>query len=96
MFESVSVIGHGRVGSAVSARLVERGLCVDADAADLVLLCVPDRAIDWYLRVWPAAKRTTVAGYAAVEADMLLLFNKVEQPPPGAWARAHAGALAAA
>ena len=45
MFESVSVIGHGRVGSAVSARLVERGLCVDADAADLVLLCVPDRAI---------------------------------------------------
>ena len=33
MFESVSVIGHGRVGSAVSARLVERGLCVDADAA---------------------------------------------------------------
>src|SRR5437867_11164100 len=45
----------------------------------------PDRAIAWYLRVWPAAKRTNVAGYPAVEADMLLLFNKVERPPPGAW-----------
>jgi catechol 2,3-dioxygenase-like lactoylglutathione lyase family enzyme len=45
----------------------------------------PARAIDWYLRVWPAAKKTEVAGYAAVEADMLLLFNKVDRPPPGAW-----------
>src|SRR5262249_30657010 len=45
----------------------------------------PERAIAWYLRVWPSAKRTTVAGYPAVEADMLLLFNKVTQPPPGAW-----------
>jgi catechol 2,3-dioxygenase-like lactoylglutathione lyase family enzyme len=45
----------------------------------------PDRAIAWYLRVWPTAKRTVVAGYPAVEADMLLLFNKVNRPPPGAW-----------
>lgn len=45
----------------------------------------PDRAIAWYLRVWPAAKRTEVAGYPAVEGEMLLLFNKVKQPPPGAW-----------
>jgi catechol 2,3-dioxygenase-like lactoylglutathione lyase family enzyme len=45
----------------------------------------PARAIDWYLRVWPAAKKTEVAGYPAVEADMLLLFNKVERLPPGAW-----------
>src|SRR5881392_1921267 len=45
----------------------------------------PDRAIEWYLRVWPSAKRTTVAGYPAVQADMLLLFNKVDRPPPGAW-----------
>jgi catechol 2,3-dioxygenase-like lactoylglutathione lyase family enzyme len=45
----------------------------------------PDRAIEWYLRVWPAAKKTRVAGYPAVDADMLLLFNKVETPPPGAW-----------
>lgn len=45
----------------------------------------PDRAIEWYLRAWPTAKRTTVAGYPAVEGDMLLLFNKVAQPAPGAW-----------
>ncbi|MDB4877909.1 MAG: hypothetical protein JWM41_4355 [Gemmatimonadetes bacterium] len=45
----------------------------------------PDRAIAWYLKVWPSAKRTTVAGYPAVEAEMLVLFNKVATPPPGAW-----------
>jgi predicted short-subunit dehydrogenase-like oxidoreductase (DUF2520 family) len=44
VFDSVTVIGAGRVGSAVSARLAERG--VEArDDADLVLLCVPDDAI---------------------------------------------------
>src|SRR5436309_50916 len=45
----------------------------------------PDRAIDWYLRVWPSAKRTTFAGYPAVQGDMLILLNKVDRPPPGAW-----------
>ena len=45
----------------------------------------PDRAIAWYLAVWPTAKRTTVAGFPAVEAEMLLVFNKVDRPPPGAW-----------
>ena len=44
MFESVNVIGSGRVGSAVGARLRERGVAVRSDAA-LVLLCVPDAAI---------------------------------------------------
>jgi catechol 2,3-dioxygenase-like lactoylglutathione lyase family enzyme len=45
----------------------------------------PARAIEWYLRVWPSARRTEVAGYPAVESDMLLLFNKVARPPTGAW-----------
>jgi predicted short-subunit dehydrogenase-like oxidoreductase (DUF2520 family) len=45
MIESVNVIGTGRVGSAVAARLVERGVALDEDGPDLVLLCVPDRAI---------------------------------------------------
>ena len=45
MFVSVNVIGRGRVGSAVAARLHERGVEVRADEAELVLLCVPDRAI---------------------------------------------------
>lgn len=45
----------------------------------------PDAAIEWYLKLWPAAHRTTMAGYPGVEAEMLLLFNKVERPPAGAW-----------
>ena len=45
MFESVQVVGAGRVGSAVAARLGERGVRMDAGAPELVLLCVPDRAI---------------------------------------------------
>ena len=42
---SVNVIGRGRVGTAVAARLEERGVELREDDADLVLLCVPDRAI---------------------------------------------------
>jgi predicted short-subunit dehydrogenase-like oxidoreductase (DUF2520 family) len=45
LFDSVNVIGAGRVGSAISARLEERGLLADGDEPDLVLLCVPDAAI---------------------------------------------------
>jgi predicted short-subunit dehydrogenase-like oxidoreductase (DUF2520 family) len=45
VIESVDVIGaRGRVGSAVSARLAERGV-TRSGAPDVVLLCVPDRAI---------------------------------------------------
>ena len=45
MFRFVRVIGHGRVGSAISARLRERGIVVREEKPDLVLLCVPDSAI---------------------------------------------------
>ena len=45
MFKTVRVIGSGRVGSAVAARLAERGVSVREEDAELVLLCVPDRAI---------------------------------------------------
>src|SRR5438270_11173035 len=45
MFDSVNVIGRGRVGSAVAARLEERGVDVRAEDAELVLLCVPDSTI---------------------------------------------------
>ena len=44
MVESVNVIGRGRVGSAVAARLEERGVALREDA-ELALLCVPDTAI---------------------------------------------------
>jgi predicted short-subunit dehydrogenase-like oxidoreductase (DUF2520 family) len=43
--DTVNVIGSGRVGSAVAARLRERGVAVSADGAQVVLLCVPDGAI---------------------------------------------------
>jgi predicted short-subunit dehydrogenase-like oxidoreductase (DUF2520 family) len=45
VIESVTVIGRGRVGSAVAARLAERGVELRDDGADVVLLCVPDGAI---------------------------------------------------
>jgi predicted short-subunit dehydrogenase-like oxidoreductase (DUF2520 family) len=50
-FESVCVVGAGRVGKAVAGRLAERIPTHVADRelacgdADLILLCVPDRAI---------------------------------------------------
>ena len=45
MFTQVKVIGRGRLGSAIHARLAERGLAAEGPEADLVLLCVPDSAI---------------------------------------------------
>jgi predicted short-subunit dehydrogenase-like oxidoreductase (DUF2520 family) len=50
-FTSASVVGAGRVGTAVAARLNESlptrltGRELDTDGADLVLLCVPDRVV---------------------------------------------------
>jgi predicted short-subunit dehydrogenase-like oxidoreductase (DUF2520 family) len=45
VIQRIHVIGSGRVGSAVAARLRERGIAVGDDAPELVLLCVPDEAI---------------------------------------------------
>jgi predicted short-subunit dehydrogenase-like oxidoreductase (DUF2520 family) len=45
VLRTIHVIGYGRVGSAVSARLRERRLELREEEADLVLLCVPDSAI---------------------------------------------------
>jgi predicted short-subunit dehydrogenase-like oxidoreductase (DUF2520 family) len=45
MIERAHVIGAGRVGSAIAARLRERGLDLERPDPELVLLCVPDRAI---------------------------------------------------
>jgi predicted short-subunit dehydrogenase-like oxidoreductase (DUF2520 family) len=44
MFDTITVIGAGRAGSAVAARLRQRGLTL-GENGDLRLLCVPDRAI---------------------------------------------------
>jgi len=53
LFESVHVIGRGRVGSAVASRLEERGVEL-RDDAELVLLCVPDSTIADVARTIPA------------------------------------------
>jgi len=50
MIRSVQVIGSGRAGGAIAARLAERGLAVTtgrapAPAVDLIILAVPDAAI---------------------------------------------------
>jgi predicted short-subunit dehydrogenase-like oxidoreductase (DUF2520 family) len=56
MFETVNVIGRGRVGSAVAARLEERGVALGDEGAELTLLCVPDSAIrDLAQRLAPGA-----------------------------------------
>jgi predicted short-subunit dehydrogenase-like oxidoreductase (DUF2520 family) len=44
VFDRVHVIGSGRVGSAVSARLRERGVAI-GENGEFVLVCVPDGAI---------------------------------------------------
>jgi predicted short-subunit dehydrogenase-like oxidoreductase (DUF2520 family) len=53
MVERVQVIGRGRVGRAFAARLDERGLLVET-APDVVILCVPDRAIATVAAALPA------------------------------------------
>lgn len=45
MFTRIRVVGRGRVGSALAARVEERGLTLVEDSPHLVLLCVPDSAI---------------------------------------------------
>ena len=45
MFSQVRVIGRGRVGAAIHARLAQCGLAAAGAGGDLVLLCVPDSAI---------------------------------------------------
>jgi predicted short-subunit dehydrogenase-like oxidoreductase (DUF2520 family) len=52
MFTSITVVGAGRAGKAIAARLGEQlptrttGRELDVGAADLVVLCVPDSAIE--------------------------------------------------
>ena len=69
MVESVNVIGHGRVGWARAARLEERGVALREDAAELVLLCVPDTAIrDVALSLTPGPWVAHVSGATALAA----------------------------
>jgi len=53
MFGSIRILGRGRVGTAIAARLSQRGHQID-DEGDLVLLCVPDSAIAEVANTIPA------------------------------------------
>lgn len=56
MIERAHVIGSGRVGSAVTARLRERGVAVGEDDPDVALLCVPDTAVAEVARGLPPGR----------------------------------------
>jgi len=49
----VAIIGRGRVGGALAARLAEQGRLAEPGHAAVVLLCVPDRAIAGVARDLP-------------------------------------------
>lgn len=45
MFRAIDVVGRGRLGAALAARVAAAGCLAGDEPADLVVLCVPDRAI---------------------------------------------------
>jgi predicted short-subunit dehydrogenase-like oxidoreductase (DUF2520 family) len=96
---TINVIGSGRVGSAVSARLHERGVAVGADDPELVLLCVPDAAIaeaaaavpegPWVAHVSGATPLTALAPHERrFSVHPLQTFTRSRGPEQldGAWA----------
>ncbi len=98
MIERIQVIGSGRAGSAIAARLRERGLAVGADAPELVLLCVPDSAIaevaasvepgPWVAHVSGATPLTALAPHARrFSVHPLQTFTLARGPEQldGAW-----------
>src|ERR1041385_378710 len=69
MVRSARVVGAGRVGSAIAARLHERGVGRRGDDAELCLLCVPDRAIaDVAAAIEPGPWVAHVSGATPLEA----------------------------
>ena len=70
MFDSVTVIGAtGRSGSAISARLRERGVGLLESGGELIVLCVPDRSIaDVARRIEPGRWICHVSGATSLSA----------------------------
>jgi predicted short-subunit dehydrogenase-like oxidoreductase (DUF2520 family) len=99
MLETIRIVGaRGRVGSAVSARLADRGFDLDAPEPELVLLCVPDRAIaevavetalgPWIAHVSGATPLAALAPHARrFSVHPLQSFSKARGPEQldGAW-----------
>jgi predicted short-subunit dehydrogenase-like oxidoreductase (DUF2520 family) len=99
MVETVQVVGAGRVGSAMAARLAQRGVELREDGAELVLLCVPDTAIaDTAARIEPGPWVGHVSGATPLAAldpherrfglHPLQTFTRARGPEQldGAWA----------
>jgi predicted short-subunit dehydrogenase-like oxidoreductase (DUF2520 family) len=97
--QRIHVIGSGRVGSAVAARLRERGVSVGDDGPELVLLCVPDTAIAEVAAGVPAGPWVAHVSGATPLADLaphvrrfsvhpLQTFTRTRGPEQldGAWA----------
>lgn len=70
MVNRINVIGSGRVGSAVAARLQTHGLLADSDVgSELVLVCVPDSAIAEVARAVPVGPWVAhVSGATSLDA----------------------------
>jgi predicted short-subunit dehydrogenase-like oxidoreductase (DUF2520 family) len=99
MVKSMNVIGRGRVGSAIAARLEERGVELREFGAELALLCVPDTAIrDVAQGLSPGAWLAHVSGATPLSAldpherrfslHPLQTFTRARGPEQldGAWA----------
>ena len=99
MIERAHVIGAGRVGSAFAARLRERGLSLGPDGAQLIILCVPDRAIaavaaeiepgPWIAHVSGATSLTALAPHRlrfGVHPLQTLTRERGAEQLDGAWA----------
>jgi predicted short-subunit dehydrogenase-like oxidoreductase (DUF2520 family) len=99
MVKTVQVVGAGRVGSAIAARLAQRGVELRDEEAELVLLCVPDTAIaDTAARIEPGPWVAHVSGATPLAAldpherrfglHPLQTFTRARGPEQldGAWA----------
>ena len=108
MVKTVQVVGAGRVGAAVAARLAQRGVELREDGAELVLLCVPDTAIaDTAARIAPGPWVTHVSGATPLAAldpherrfglHPLQTFTRARGPEQldGAWAAVTAESIEA-
>jgi predicted short-subunit dehydrogenase-like oxidoreductase (DUF2520 family) len=104
----IDVIGRGRVGAAVAARLLERGLDLDSGDPELVLLCVPDGAIaevaagipvgPWVAHVSGATPLAALAPHERrLSVHPLQTFTRARGPEQldGAWAAVTAESVAA-
>ena len=99
MFDRVKVVGRGRVGTAVAARLLERGHSVVEDEPELVILCVPDTVIPevaqaiavgpWICHTSGATSVTALAPHAkrfGLHPLQTVIHSRGAEQLDGAWA----------